>query len=745
MLRLRLSAAFLVCFALVQVGTAQQPAKAGQQQPATPAPQGQTRQGQGDQGQSNQGQAGQSQSGQQGGQNAQQGDGQQQPVFRGGIDFVRVDVIVSDKKSQPVTNLTQNDFEVLEDGKPVAIEQFKLIKVDGNPTPGGPPPKQIRDRNDEELEAARDDVRVFVLFMDDYHVRKANSMSVRPTIQRFIQEQLRPTDMIGIMYPLMPVSDLLLTRDHEKIVNAINTFEGRKFDYTPRNIVEQNYARYSTDQVERIRNDVVMGALQGLATRLGSLRDGRKSIIYVSEGFTAMLPPQMRRMDASQPADPIQSGAAAGLQDSSREITSEWFGQMDVYSRLRDVYDVANRNNTAVYSLDPRGLAPFEYGFDDIPFGPPPSFATDRRALQMTQDTLRVLSEETDGRAIVNRNTLAQGLADMMRDSSYYYLLGYTSKQTGADGKFHQISVKVKRSGMDVRARKGFWALTAADVEKISKPAPDVAKPVQTALASIATSVQSGKYVRTWIGTERGENGKTRVTLIWEPLPAQGASVRREQPGRVSLLAATAEGSLVFRGRSPDARAASGGPAPAPNDTGAAAGRSPSAAAATAPQRLVFDAPPGKIELRMTVEAAGSGGTLDSEIRDITVPDFTAPQVALSTPRVYHARTAREFQTVAADPNAIPAPGREFSRTERLLIRFDAYGPGTEKPEVTAVLLNRGGSKMSDVQIAPGAAGATHQIDLGLASIPVGEYLVEITGKAAGGEAKELVPFRVGS
>ena len=96
-------------------------------------------------------------------------------------------------------------------------------------------------------------------------------------------------------------------------------------------------------------------------------------------------------------------------------------------------------------------------------------------------------------------------------------------------------------------------------------------------------------------------------------------------------------------------------------------------------------------------------------------------------------------------PTRFRQPGREFSRTERLLIRFDAYGPGTEKPEVTAVLLNRGGSKMSDVQIAPGAAGTTHQIDLGLASIPAGEYLIEITGKAAGGEAKELVPFRLGS
>jgi hypothetical protein len=60
----------------------------------------------------------------------------------------------------------------------------------------------------------------------------------------------------------------------------------------------------------------------------------------------------MRRMDASQPENPIETASAARAQDSTREITNEWFGQMDVYSRLRDVYDVANRNNTAVYSLD---------------------------------------------------------------------------------------------------------------------------------------------------------------------------------------------------------------------------------------------------------------------------------------------------------------------------------------------------------------------------------------------------------
>ena len=100
---------------------------------------------------------------------------------------------------------------------------------------------------------------------------------------------------------------------------------------------------------------------------------------------------------------------------------------------------------------------------------------------------------------------------------------------------------------------------------------------------------------------------------------------------------------------------------------------------------------------------------------------------------------------MAADASVIPVPGREFLRTERLLIRFDSYGPGSEKPTVTAVLMNRAGQKMSDVQITPAAAGAMHQIDLGLNSIPAGEYLVEITAKGEAGEAKELVPFRTGS
>ncbi|HVQ15146.1 MAG TPA: hypothetical protein VMS40_16205, partial [Vicinamibacterales bacterium] len=162
MLKSRTISVFLLSLVLLSLavlsGSAQQDAnRPANQDPPAQAPQGQPPQDQQPQGQQPQGQAA-------------QGQTPQGPTFRGGINFVRVDVIVDDKKQQPVTTLSQADFEVLEDGKPVSVEQFSLIKVDGNPRPGAPPPREIRNRNDEELIANREDVRVFVFFLDDYHV-----------------------------------------------------------------------------------------------------------------------------------------------------------------------------------------------------------------------------------------------------------------------------------------------------------------------------------------------------------------------------------------------------------------------------------------------------------------------------------------------------------------------------------------------------------------------------------------------
>jgi VWFA-related protein len=654
---------------------------------------------------------------------AQPGD--QQPTFRAGINYVAVDVIVTDKKDAPVVDLKREDFEVFEDGKPQPIEQFRMVRISPADAVGNPPPRRVRSRDEELMEAGREDVRIFAILLDDYHTRKITSMSVRIPLTTFLQTQLAPNDLVAVFYPLTPVSEILFTNDHAAIVSAVNRFEGRKFDYTPRNRFEEEYSRYPTTEVERIRNEVVMDAISSVAVRMGSMRQGRKSIIFVSEGLTVMLPPQMQRQNAQNPVDALQAVAGAAVQDSPQQQTNESFNQALIDQRLREVFRDVNRNNASIYALDPRGLAVFEYDIDAVPGGATISIQSDRRALQMSQDTLRMMSENTDGRAIVNRNSLDKGLEQMVRDSSSYYLLGYNSTQGQSDGKFHEIKVRVKRSGVDVRARKGYWALTAADVKRVTSKTPDAAKPVLAALATISPSVQSGKFVRTWIGTERGDSGKTRVTLTWEPLTPPPGSVRREQAGRVSLLAANASGQLVFRGATPEQAA--------PSVTGSGA------------RRLTFDVAPGRLELRLTVQDASSGGTLDQETKTIDVPDLTAPQAAITTPRVFRARTVREFQTLAADAAAPPLASREFSRTERLLIRFDAYAAGAEQVQPAAVLLNRDGNKMSDVPIAAAQAGGTHQINLSLASIPAGDYLIEISVKSASGEATELVPFRVGS
>ena len=629
------------------------------------------------------------------------------PTFRAGVNFVRVDVIVTDKDGRAVDDLTQADFQVTEDGKPQTIESFKLVKVDGQVRPGDPEPRQIRTEYDEESEAARDDVRLFAIFLDDYHVRRASAMAVKPALTAFIQKQLTPLDLVGVMYPLMPVSAMPITRDQNKLLAAVKGFEGRKYDYQPRNSFEEQYAMYPAATVEQIRNQVTISALEALVTRLGSLREGRKAVILVSEGFTNILPAQLNDPVSSMPGLGNPARRAQGM--DSVDDRSAFFANIDIQQQLRRVYDAANRNNTAIYALDPRGLSTGEF---DISEGV--GQQTDRLFLQGTLDTLRTLASETDGRAIINRNDLEGGLKQVVQDSSAYYLLGYSSANTAPDGKFHEIKVKTKRPGVQIRSRKGYWALTKAEMAESLKAAP---APVPTAVTKALGSISEprrGRFIRSWIGVGRGENGKTRVTFVWEPLPPV-PGLDRTQPTGVLVQASGGQRSY-YDGvvRNQDSQAA------APGAPGAVDGAV--APAVRPPASVTFDADPGPLQLRLAVQG-DHGETLDTDVRELKVPDMTAPQVSLSTPAVFRSGNAREFQALTANPAPVPTANREFRRTERLLLRFEAYAPATEVPAVTAQVLNRAGNKMVDLPVrAPQAPGRYYQLDLPLAGFAAGEY-----------------------
>ncbi|HUQ86634.1 MAG TPA: VWA domain-containing protein, partial [Vicinamibacterales bacterium] len=525
-----------------------------------------------------------------------------------------------------------------------------------------------------------------------------------------------------VMYPLTPVDAATLTRNHQGIINAVDKFEGRKYKYDPINAVENNYVyKLTPDAIEMIRRQVTLSAIRGLCTKLGSLREGRKSLILLSEGFNATLPPQMR---SSLPGGVAGvSGVGGGTRDpfagdnNTLEDRVQFSAGMDMQRELQDVWDACNRNNTAIYAVDPRGLAT---GAFDMSVNV--SQSTSQAYLNSSLDTLRELAENTDGRAIVNRNDLAAGMKQIIKDSSAYYLVGYNSNLAPTDGKFHSIKVRVKRSGLQVRHRQGYWAYSAEDVKRAAAP-PKAGPPAEVtkALATLAP-MTNRRYIRTWIGNDKGEDGKTRVTLLWEPLPPT-PGVKRDEPRRVTVLATAGSGDIIYRGKVPTELAS-------PGNGGI----------------IRFDAPPGKLEMRLTIEGDGTG-TLDSEDRDLVIPDLSSPEVILSTPKVWFARNALEFNRLTAGTPPAPSATREFRRTDRLLIRLDAYAPASAPTTVTAQLLNQQGTKMTDIPVtAPTDSTLSYSIDMPLANLAAGQYLLEITGTSQGHKpVSEIIAFRLGS
>src|SRR5262249_34811611 len=124
---------------------------------------------------------------------------------------------------------------------------------------------------------------------------------------------------------------------------------------------------------------------------------------------------------------------------------------------------------------------------------------------------------------------------------------------------------------------------------------------------------------------------------------------------------------------------------------------------------------------------------------------LSAP-VVLGTAGFMRARTALDYRAIENDPDAVPVASREFSRTERLMIRFPAYAPTGAAISVSARLLNRAGQAIRDLPVQQATAvGASNQIDLLLASLAVGQYFIELVAKSPNGEVKDLIEFRVTS
>ena len=148
--------------------------------------------------------------------------------------------------------------------------------------------------------------------------------------------------------------------------------------------------------------------------------------------------------------------------------------------------------------------------------------------------------------------------------------------------------------------------------------------------------------------------------------------------------------------------------------------------------------------LREPFKCRARGMRLDTSDAAVDVPDFTKPGPTISTPIVFRGRTARDIQVIRAAATPVPSASRLFSRTERILVRFDAYGPGGTTPTIVMRLLNRNGEQMAALPSpAAGATPASFQAEFGLGSLPPGDYLIEIAATSGTDTTRKLLAIRV--
>jgi VWFA-related protein len=618
---------------------------------------------------------------------------QQQPAFRGRIDFVSVDAVVTDKHGQPVTDLKVGDFEVKERGKPQSIETFKFVQ--GGAQPENPSAlDETMSTDDVTREATKDGVGLIVIFLDDYHVQRSNSVKVRERLARFV-EGISPRDLVAIMYPMTPVTSLAFSRDRESQVREIQTFLGRKYLYFAMNSYEENYMCAGAGEKERIRATVSSGSLETLAAYLGGFTDRRKTVLVVSEGPTLKLPKELKSDTVGCRVPPPTPSKPGVLVDA---ITPR-------------VAQAAITHNVALYTLDPRGLA-----WDDFDMRDTPDEARASNTLVVqSQDALRTMASLTGGRAIVNLNEYDDELAQITRDMSAYYLLGYTSRDAKHDGQFHEISVKVNRADVDVRARLGYWAFDDNLIKSAPTSSPKAPAAVGEALATLEPPAPEA-VVRSAIAAARGTDGKTNITVVWEELAGTTQTGRLD---RVHLTATSSDGAADFD----DVVHADGGPG-------------------TPGGSVTFAATPGRLHLRTTALDA-SGRELDADAREFVAPDFTGTETAISTPLVFRATTPRQMQQIRATVAPRPTVAREFTRTDRLLIRFETFGPGGTTPRATIRFLTRLGQSLADLPAPMARPGGGFEAEIGLASLAVGDYLIEIRSPGQPDDVVALVPVRI--
>jgi len=646
----------------------------------------------------------------------------QPPTFKAQVEYVEVDVIVTDAQGRPVAGLTKDDFQVSEDGKRQTITNFAVVDI-----PVERPDRPLFQPDPIEPDVASNerpfDGRVYVMVLDDYHTHALRTQLVKNAAKQFIQRSLGANDLMAIVTTGGRNSaSQEFTSNRRMLIAAVDKFIGQKLD-SPTLARNDQYFRTGAQGFPNNRVDdpfdmeraqyaqSTLRTLQRVSEWFGGVRGRRKTLLFVSEGIDYDITDMIRPIGA-----PV--GRAGAVLDDMREAIA-----------------AAARSNVSIYAIDPRGLtmmADDAITVESFAGSENPALRIGQGSLnnelQLSQMSLRTLADETGGFAAVNTNQFTDAFRRIVNENSSYYVLAYYPPSTKRDGKFHKIEVKTTRPGLTVRSRRGYQAPRG----KAPAPAPVTpGKASAEVMSALGSPIQvSGIGLRMFAVPFKGAAPKASVLV--------GIEVR----GKDLSLAEGGKIEFSYYALDPNGKSHAGA-----TDT-LTTNLKPETKARIAQTgfRTVsrLELAPGRYVVRAATHDVTTG-TTGSVSYDLEVPDFSKMPFSMSG-LVMTSLSGADMATLKVDESlkgVLPAPPiatRSFPQNDEIALFAEIYDNAAGTPHrvdiVTTVqtddgrVLFKAEEERSSSELQGAKGGYGYAVRIPLNDVAPGAYVLNLQAKS---------------
>jgi VWFA-related protein len=626
-------------------------------------------------------------------------------------DLVLTNVVVRDAKTgEVVRGLTRNDFSIYENGKEQKVDTFDFESVD-MATPlseatvsglasGVSGQKAVVVAKPEELR----NHRLIVMFFDLTSMQPEDLDRSVEAAQAFLNTKMQPADLVALVSLDQTLKvDQDFTADKQALINEVavyNGTEGEGFAESSTSNQVEDTTSYTADESEYndLNTDRELFALKAVAQSLSKIGE-KKSLLYFSGGISR---------------DGIENQAS-----------------------LRAAINAAVRANLSIYSVDTRGLQAIGPMGDASTGSMRGSGGFNGGALMnnmnsnfASQEVMATLSSDTGGKAFFDSNDFAPAFAQVQKDTSAYYAIGFRSSNLARDGKYRKLTVKVKRAGVKLEYRQGYYA--PADFKHSGKE--DREQELTDQLASDLPATDMAMYLDA-LYFRLDENRYNMPVSLLVP----GSQIPFVKGGDKDKATLDILGEVIDEVKRPIGRVRE---TVKLNLDSAVNARQKNIQYTTS-----FNLPPGKYQIKFVVRE-NQTGRMGSFVADVTLPDLRKAPLKLSSIVLASARqpSKKPGPLVRNGEEYVPNIAHVFRQDQHMYLLYEVYGPAREKLAENAAKGTKPGiNLLSSLELIQGSAkvyesplvqakainvegrdAVAVEMDVPLAGLKAGTYLCQL-------------------